>query len=250
MLDSPQLTNVSEHLRELMDELGGDPDELLQLLTDWGTDAGELLQFLTDFMDQNGLVVEEDELRAMVVRSVTEAYVRELVVLGYDQPTIVQLALDNATYEELPISNDETLNVVKAVYWERLAEEADWPEVTDVDRLRLAFEALDASGIIARENFTCCQTCGFAEIGDEVPEDTRPDGFVFFHQQDTYAAACGGGLYLSYGVFDEFDSERVTAIGEHVVRALAGQGLDVEWDGSVMHRILVRLDWQARVSAL
>ncbi len=83
------------------------------------------------------------------------------------------------------------------------AAQATWPAVTDCDRLDAAFRELDAAGIVARHGFTCCNTCGMAEIGGEVEPDRveHVRGFAFYHQQDTEAAVQEGNLLLSYGAF-------------------------------------------------
>jgi hypothetical protein len=114
------------------------------------------------------------------------------------------------------------------------AAQATWIETTDNDRLERAFKALEDAGIVARENFTCCQTCGHAEIGDEI--DAWRDagrsvrGYVFFHQQDTERATEGQGLMLAYGVASE--GVEAIEIGSEIVRALDGAGLAVRWDGA------------------
>ena len=46
-------------------------------------------------------------------------------------------------------------------------EAAGWPALTDHDRLEQAFAALETQGVVCRQNFTCCGTCGVAEIGDD-----------------------------------------------------------------------------------
>jgi uncharacterized protein DUF6891 len=125
------------------------------------------------------------------------------------------------------------------------ADEALWPSVTDNDRLDRAFAALDRSGVVARQNFACCRSCGFAEIGDEVADPATAQGFVFFHNQDTERAADGGGLYLAYGSFRDEDRE-TAAVGRRVVAALAAEGLTAEWDGSPDTRIAVPVDWKRR----
>src|SRR5215207_6127853 len=51
-----------------------------------------------------------------------------------------------------------------------LKEQAGWGKVTDCDRLNQAFEDLEREGIISRQNFSCCGTCGTAEIVDEMEE--------------------------------------------------------------------------------
>src|SRR5690242_7887187 len=58
--------------------------------------------------------------------------------------------------------------LIEAVVAEHLEEEKAWPAVTDCDRLDAAFAELEKAGIIARQNFSCCGTCGVGEIADEM----------------------------------------------------------------------------------
>ena len=87
---------------------------------------------------------------------------------------------------------------------------------------------LEAAGIVARQNFTCCKTCGFYEINGEM-EAARAQGrvvrgYVFFHMQDTERAAKGGDLALAYGPADQTSSDLdYEAVGRLV--AMAGVGL-------------------------
>ncbi|TCB97282.1 hypothetical protein E0H26_13565 [Micromonospora zingiberis] len=125
-----------------------------------------------------------------------------------------------------------------------LDAQAEWPARTDSDRLTDAFRALDITGIVAREDFACCQSCGSSEIGDEVTKGAPARGYVFYHGQDAERAAQGGTLWLAYGSFDEqIDAAQV---GEEVVAALRGEGLEVDWTGDAAQRIHVRLHWAKR----
>ncbi|GAB2625659.1 hypothetical protein Aab01nite_15960 [Paractinoplanes abujensis] len=121
-----------------------------------------------------------------------------------------------------------------------LAAQATWPARTDSDRLTDAFRALDAAGIVAREDFACCQNCGTSEIGDEVLDKAAARGYVFYHMQDAERAADGGGVWLAYG---HFGSGATVALGEEIAAALRAEGLTVEWDGSTGQRIHVPLRW-------
>ena len=93
------------------------------------------------------------------------------------------------------------------VQQELIEEEKGWPDITDCDRLDRAFEDLEQRGIVARQNFSCCGTCGAGEIWDEMQtqiENGRARrGYTFYHVQDTESAADGYGLYLSYGAAHE-----------------------------------------------
>ena len=141
---------------------------------------------------------------------------------------------------------------IEKAFAAHLAAQASWPEVTDCDLLDRAFAALNQGGIVARHDFTCCQTCGLAEIGDEIRTaiDAGVDvsGFTFYHTQDTDSAADGHGLYLTYGHMDGSEVAGV-AIGRIVVSALTEAGLETDWDGTFGQRIGVHLDWKRRISA-
>ena len=131
-----------------------------------------------------------------------------------------------------------------------IAEQATWPETTDCDRLDQAFETLNAGGIIAAQDFTCCQTCGLAEIGEPIQEAINDgvdvSGFAFYHAQDTDAAVEGHGLYLTYGHVDGGETNGV-AIGRIVADTIQDAGLETDWDGTMGTRIFVRLNWQRRL---
>lgn len=130
-----------------------------------------------------------------------------------------------------------------------LAAQAAWPETTDCDRLDAAFAELDESGIVARQNFSCCATCGSDEIKLEMSQNEkagRPTrGFTFFHMQDTEQAIAGESLYLSYGCTTK-DQTASVAIGHEVVAALDRHGLAPAWNGKFAHRIALPLHWQRR----
>ncbi|MEU8331523.1 hypothetical protein [Micromonospora sp. NPDC048839] len=124
-----------------------------------------------------------------------------------------------------------------------LAAQAHWPEVTDSDRLTAAFRTLSAAGLVARENFSCCQTCGVAEIGDEVPRGRTARGYAFYHRQDAENGVDDSGVHVAYGLFGQ---PTTADIGAEVAAALRAEGLTVHWDGSTGTRIRVALTWQRR----
>jgi hypothetical protein len=131
---------------------------------------------------------------------------------------------------------------------EHRRRQSQWVGPTDCDRLDEAFTALEAEGIVARQNFTCCQTCGHAEIWGEIEEASAErdiDGYVFYHMQDTESACEGGGLYLAYGT-TEGGSEEAADIGWRIVGALERAGLTVHWNGKTSQRIAVQVEWRRR----
>jgi hypothetical protein len=132
------------------------------------------------------------------------------------------------------------------------ADQAAWPAVTDCDRLDKAFAELEQHGIVARQNFSDCGTCGVAEIVDEIDATRKKGrevrGYVFYHMQDTESAADGGGLYLNYGSVDAGEKAALVIAGE-AVESLKRQGLETNWNGSIRERIGVKLDWKRRRSS-
>jgi hypothetical protein len=128
------------------------------------------------------------------------------------------------------------------------AAEATWDAPTDPDRLRSAFGRLEAAGLVVRENFADCSTCGFAEIQDEIDAESKNRavrGFAFFHEQDTERVAEDGVLYVAYGAASR--SIEATEIGREVANALSDAGFSVTWDGSINTRIgITGLDWRQR----
>ena len=133
--------------------------------------------------------------------------------------------------------------LVAPAFAEHLATQSTWPARTDSDRLTDAFRTLDTAGIVAREDFTCCQNCGLSEIGGEVLDNAPARGYVFYHAQDTERAIAGDGLWLAYG---RFEQSPTTEIGEEITAALQNAGLNVDWDGSAHQRIRVPMTWARR----
>ena len=132
---------------------------------------------------------------------------------------------------------------------EHLAEQAAWPARTDCDRLDDAFAALETEGILTRHDYSCCGTCGAAEIWDELQDQLDAGnavrGYAFYHQQDTESAVDGGGVFLNYGAAEDSE-DAITVIAERVVAVLRAHGLHAEWSGDLSKRIQVPLVWRRR----
>lgn len=176
------------------------------------------------------------------------------VAAGFDAPErIVEGAV--AAYEDVAdpafLDAQARLFLAEALAAHAAAQDA-WPAETDCDRLDAAFAALEQSGVVARQHFTCCGTCGLAEIDREIAaaevEAGPVRGYTFYHWQDTEAAVDGYGLCLYYGTCDG-DEAGGLAIGHDIVAALRRHGLKPRWDGSWDRRIELPLDWKRRRAA-
>lgn len=164
---------------------------------------------------------------------------------------VIEAATEYVEDEEL-LTGPQVEALVDELWRARLAEQKEWPERTDADNLAAAFAELDAAGIVARMNFTCCQTCGATEIYDERPADRASIGYVFFHSQDgEHLAEDRAHLFLGYGAFDAPEPEwldRVVAVGNQVAAVLRAHDLPVTWNGSSQQRIQVGpLGWRRRL---
>jgi hypothetical protein len=188
-------------------------------------------------------------------RELLLARVRLSIVGGYaTRAGLVKLAEDylvsgdggrDGDGEHRPVSREQATTLVDRLWLERVREQETWQGETDPERLARAFAALEQAGIVAREDFACCHSCGQAEIGAEAFDGAR--GFVYFHGQCTDFAAAGEGLTLYYGGFD--GSEQTTvSVGQQVVTALEQAGLRVEWSGDPGRAIEVApLTWHRRL---
>ncbi len=193
--------------------------------------------------------LSEDERVAL--RTSISDYLREDLANARPAEIVRENALDVFS-GELP--EEELVAVIDALLPDleakRTAEMADWPEVTDCDRLDAAFAELKASGLIAEQNFWCCQSCASSDVRATIKQarksgGTVPRGYVFYHDQDTDCAIQGGGLYLAFGS-REGKNAACQAIASHVVDTLKRHGLEPEWSGKLDVRIFLPLDWKRR----
>jgi hypothetical protein len=222
------------------------PARVAELLTGWARQAGAGWDAGVDWEPVDLGPREDVPELPDEVREELEKQVRTWVRCGYDdRKQLVEAAEDYlVSGDERPVSRAQAQRLVDRLWQEQVAEQEDWARPTDPDRLTGAFAALDAAGVTARENFTCCHNCGMSEIGAE-REDAR--GFVFFHRQSTESAAGGHGLSLYYGGFDG-SADTTTAVGHEVVAALTAAGLSAQWDGNPDKAIDVTpLTWHKRL---
>ncbi|MFD6949312.1 hypothetical protein A6A08_12830 [Nocardiopsis sp. TSRI0078] len=124
-----------------------------------------------------------------------------------------------------------------------------WPSRTDGERLTRAFRALDESGVIAREDFTCCDGCARGALNGELaarnsdPGGQAARGYAFYHAQDSAHAAAGSPLTIR---FEATHPLRRAAVGEETAEALRAHGLTVDWDGDPDRGLRVPMDWSRR----
>lgn len=118
-------------------------------------------------------------------------------------------------------------------------------------KMGVAFRAMRSEGLVARQNFSCCNNCAGFELATDLkakPQDVKDafKGCAFYTKQAARSRDFRffDGLYISYGPLG-VSGEReyglpTEEVGVIVKRCLEQAGLEVEWDGSPETRIFVR----------
>jgi hypothetical protein len=191
----------------------------------------------------------DDLIREVIRRRAAQGYDPDLAVVDGVCEALVDQHGAGADVEE------RVVRLAPGVLAELAAAQRTWPIPTDCDRLDRAFAALERGGVVARQHFTCCSTCGHAEIGAELDEARvrgEVEGYVFFHWQDTARAVDGDGLMLSFGAatgegtHEPAFLEASARIGARIVEALRAEGLAPAWSGDPARRIELPITWRRR----
>jgi hypothetical protein len=162
--------------------------------------------------------------------------------------------IENATdYALERHGRDDMLPGIKRLTAELLAElqaEQDgWLGPTDCDSLDEAFAVLNRQGVVARQDFSCCNNCGFTEIWDEVEKEEKHQavkGYVFYHMQCTARAIESGQLLMAYGSVED-DPETLKWVANKVLAELRRVGLRASWQGTEGDPIVVDgIVWRGR----
>ncbi len=89
--------------------------------------------------------------------------------------------------------------------------------------LSKAFSELRKNGYVAKQNFLCCQSCGWAALNDDEAKNA-----VFYHNQDHRDFKQGCDLYLAW-----------SGDGNYIAETLIRFGMHINWDGTPNTRIAV-----------
>ncbi len=83
--------------------------------------------------------------------------------------------------------DDQTIyieSLIDKLFSQHDKEQNTWKDPTDCDKIDDIFAKLEEKGIVARQNFACCNNCGHSEIGYEIKifkEHSKPIGYTFYH---------------------------------------------------------------------
>jgi len=192
----------------------------------------------------NGTKVNPQDLRDQIQQDISGGYLTEDEIVT----TAVEVFSDQEDAETL---KPQATEITRELMANHIRVQQSWPAITDCDRLDAAFSKLESSGVVSRQDFSCCGNCGSGEIFDEIKRETskgkKVHGYTFFHSQDTDSAVDGYGLYLNFGGI-EYGERPALQVGQQIAGALKEQGLKVDWDGTWKTRIHVTIDWKRRRS--
>ena len=175
-----------------------------------------------------------------------------LVRSGFYPKEILMEMFCEEMYAPGELDPDEVSWALDAEFQKVSAEQANWPDVTDCDRLDIVFSALNERGIAALQNAGYMQDDGYDEVWEAYPDaadDEHTIGYCFYHGQDMERAVRGGGLFLAFGPVEPKDmATKGPAVGRIIQQELEKVGFQVKWDGTFDQRILVpSFDWKRRL---
>ncbi len=169
--------------------------------------------------------------------------------------------------EDYELTDEQLTAAFAALREARLRQQT---EIGDYrSRTLAAFEELNANGVIARADFSCCGTCASAEIGDERDDSRHWSGFIYFHSQDTDRLVEDGSTYIGYGAFEpeNFDEDAYNQLSDEAKEGLyfsdvarmldevvfpivRRHGIEPEWNRDLGTRVLLtNADWYAPIES-
>ena len=110
------------------------------------------------------------------------------------------------------------------------------------------FKELRKEGFLARANFLCCQNCAGYDLAHQAEkkfsQNKEVKGCVYWHKHDEKNYRENGRLFLAYGNLDtqygKIGLSSNKEVGEIIVKKLEMYGVEFEWDGDPLNRILVK----------
>lgn len=119
-------------------------------------------------------------------------------------------------------------------------------------KINNAFASMRKHGLVARQRFSCCTSCAYAQIRSEIKEGKlkRKTGICFYTKQDAADGPRTSGkhthsryepkLYLAYSSIDDQDTNTLE-VADVVTKCLTEAGLTWEWNGKIDQKIMIKL---------
>lgn len=210
-----------------------------------------LEKYIADGLELDDVIHLESSVKSLILNSLYSIEDEDVAV----DDVLIELKnefIDILMYEDDIFSEDEVEKfldenfdiLIKETIKTQKELEASWVSETDNDKLTKVFNILESKGIVAREDFTCCSTCGHYEMGQM---GNGFKGYVFYHNQDTERARENGKLYLAYGCLTDNSDEATEKIGNEIKKELENVGFEVKWNGTASEKPSIFLNWKQRL---
>jgi hypothetical protein len=177
-------------------------------------------------------------------KAIALEYIRRYVRSGVLLPGEIVGFIDGVQFDRGEIDRDWLRAEIKEEFRRWQPGGTSCPVLTDSCPLDLVFECLDEQGIIAMKDAGIDLSHGLSVVEQYYDaaggEASGHEGYCYYHGQDLESIIETGQLHLAYGAFGTDDDEPHIAIGHRVKQALEEGGFEVEWDGSIERRILVK----------
>lgn len=199
---------------------------------------------LDEALGEDGADDDTDDLQRDVIHAIW---------YGFDAPEAVQALIDEHIEQGLEFDVDKVKATLEREFAKKRSAEAQWPAITDVDKLERAFLRLHDQGICALHSAGDTQEQGIEAVADVITDDDTPEdkyqGYVFYSTQDLEGALDNEGLLLAHGHVDRSEAQEAqrVAVAQTICDVLKLEGFEVDWNGSTNRRIhLPTFRWQRR----
>lgn len=132
--------------------------------------------------------------------------------------------------------------------------------MTTKTQMNAFFRAMRKAGIWAKQNFSCCSGCGYAELGERAREQGKwAQPVAFYNQQaepdwqvnagEHFETVLRRGFWLTFGVVNTGSmtrrrhAQRTTEVGCQIKALAAEHGIKIDWNGDPRLNIHV-LGWR------
>lgn len=189
--------------------------------------------------------------RSQEVEQYLLSEIQKFVRSGNYSPQTVRRAVSDMMEPGVDVDTAVVEAAIDAAFEAKRLEEAQWPDITDCDRLSAAFAALQKQGICALHSAGFEISDGYAAVAEaEYRSKDAYRGYCFYVAGDVSAALNWHRIYISFGSMED-DPVKSVMVGNQVREALRAQGFQVEWDETAGKRLLIpEICWQQRSAGM
>ena len=172
------------------------------------------------------------------------------VLMGFESAEEMTESIADMFADEDDFDEDWLAETIEARCEEHKENSFNWSKPTDFERLDAAFTHLIKNGIVCLHNAGYTKQDSISDCEDAIEEledmNVEVTGYCYYHAQDLERAIDPTSKSLLLG-FDSVgkDDEEAVIIGDTIVEVLKVLNFEVNWDGTIEHRIEIKnINWQ------